>query len=77
MNKCEWCEEGRYTSMPIKFKEINTLYCLDLHYDREDNKYLMEIDRQKWPSPYWELRFQKQIHYCPFCGRKLKSDSNE
>jgi len=63
--------------MPIKFKEINTLYCLDLHYDEENNKYLMEIDRQKIPSPYWEVRFQKEIHYCPFCGRKLESESNE
>lgn len=73
MNKCECCEEGRYTSMPIKFKEINTLYCLDLHYDRENNKYLMEIDNQKCP-PYWELMFQKQIYSCPFCGRKLEKE---
>lgn len=77
MNKCKWCEEGRYTSiiptrnMNAKF---NALYCLDLH--EYEKGYFMEINRQKPPQVYWEILFKKQINYCPFCGRKLVGDTN-
>ena len=75
MNKCEWCEEKRYTSI-ISTKNMNSrfnaLYCLDLHEDEKG--YFMEIDRQKPPQVYWEILFRKQINYCPFCGRKLEKE---
>ena len=31
MNKCDWCEEGRYTL--IGNKEMSTLYCMNLDKD--------------------------------------------
>ena len=69
MNKCEWCEERRYTL--IGNKEMSTLYCMNL--DKDDKGYLIEILRQKPPKPIWERRYTKHINYCPFCGRKLES----
>ena len=74
MNKCEWCEEGRYTSIiPTRNmnSRFNALYCLDLQ--KNEKGYFMEIDRKKPPQVYWETLFRKQINYCPFCGRKLES----
>lgn len=68
MNKCDWCEEGRYTL--IGNKEMSTLYCMNL--DKDDKGYLLEILRQKPPKPIWERRYIKHINYCPFCGRKLE-----
>ncbi|MBR3672853.1 MAG: hypothetical protein IKN65_00955 [Clostridia bacterium] len=78
MNKCEWCEEGRYTSIiPTRNmnSRFNALYCLDLQ--ENEKGYFMEIYRQKPPQVYWNTLFKKQINYCPFCGRKLESESNE
>ena len=69
MNKCDWCEEGRYTL--IGNEEMSTLYCMNL--DKDDKGYLLEILRQKPPKPIWERRYIKHINYCPFCGRKLES----
>ena len=76
MNKCEWCEERRYTSIKstnnIRRKNKIDLYCLDLVKD--ENDYTMEINRQSPPDVYWEVLFRKNIDYCPFCGRKLRCD---
>ena len=41
MNKCEWCQEGRYTL--IGNKEMSTLYCMNL--DKDNKGYLIEIKR--------------------------------
>lgn len=74
MNKCDWCEEGRYTSIiPTRNmnSKFNALYCLDLQ--KNEKGYFMEIDRQKPPQVYWGTLFRKRINYCPFCGRKLES----
>jgi len=72
MNKCEWCEEGRYTFLSYNTNETGVLYCLDLN--KENDKYFMNIDRQYPPSPYWKVLLEKRIYYCPFCGRKLGED---
>lgn len=74
MNKCEWCEEGRYTSIiPTRNmnSRFNALYCLDLRKDEKG--FTMEINKQKPPQVYWEVLLEKQIYYCPFCGKKLES----
>ena len=67
-NKCEWCEERRYTLMSNK--EMGTLYCMNL--DEDDKGYLIEILRQKPPKAIWEIKYRRRIYYCPFCGRKLE-----
>ena len=67
-NKCEWCEERRYTLMSNK--EMGTLYCMNL--DEDDKGYLIEILRQKPPKAIWEIKYTRRIYYCPFCGRKLE-----
>lgn len=82
MNKCEWCENGRYTSI-IPTRDMNprydALYIMDLV--KTENGYFMEIDRQKPPKVYWNTLLKKKINYCPFCGKKLenilKGEDNE
>lgn len=73
INKCEWCEEGRYTSI-ISARNMNSrfnaLYCLNL--DKTEEGYFMAIYRQKPPQVYWELLLKKEIKYCPFLWKKVR-----
>ena len=68
--KCEWCEEGRYTSIGNQANR-KKLYCLDLAKD--DKGYKMEVLEQTPPNVVWKLNHIKYINYCPFCGRQLDS----
>ena len=74
MSKCEWCEEHRYTSLRNTYIESKYIWCLNPSKDEKGFK--MEILRQKFTSPLWEIRFNKYISYCPFCGRYLGSDKD-
>ena len=47
---------------------------MNLEYENE--KPILEVIKQTPPSVMWETVLEKEITYCPFCGKKLLKDSD-
>ena len=73
--KCEWCEERRYTLLSKTYdflhKDRRSIYVMNLEY--ENGKSILEVVKQTPPSAMWETVLEKDINYCPFCGKKLNN----